>query len=152
MWKTAIRNSVLAISQIVDGISIFGFIDVIREYPEEASSLFQSTGKKSLSEEVIDDMFGPQLPDIGSNGCCYEESSLMTFTHFLEDLEAGNVTANVLCLEDNAILERVLNLKDFLQLVTGSPTIPILGFETSPSIVFNHDDPNRKLSVSTCSL
>ena len=152
VWKTAIGNSMLAISQFVDGISMFGFLDVIRKYPEEARSLFQSAGKKSLSAEVIDDMFEPQLSDFGSNRRCYEESILMNFTHFLEDLEAGNVTANVLCLEDDAILERVLNLKDFLQFVTGSPTIPILGFDASPSIVFNHDDPNRKLSVSTCSL
>ena len=142
----------LAISQFLDGISMFGLIDVIRKYPKEARSLFQSTGKTSISAEVIDDMFEPQLSDIGSNGRCYEEAILMNFTHFLEDVEAGNVRANVLCLEDDSIAERVLNLKDFLQFVTGTPTIPILGFDASPSIVFSHDDPNRKLTVSTCSL
>ena len=115
MWKTVIRHSTLAISQFQDSISLFGFIDVIRKYPKEARSLFQSTGKTSISAEVLDDMFEPQLSDIGSNGRCYEEALLMNFTHFLEDVEAGNVRANVLCLEDDSIAERVLNVKDFLQ-------------------------------------
>ena len=83
VWKTVIGNSMLAISQFVDGISMFGFLDVIRKYPEEARNLFQSAGKKPLSAEVIDDMFQPQLSEFCSNGRSHEESILMNFAHFL---------------------------------------------------------------------
>ena len=150
--KTTIGDSMLAMAQFLDGLSLFGFLDIARKFPEDVRTLFQCQRKAILSAEVIDDMFVPQLSDKGSNNLSYEESILMNFTHFLEDLEAGAVKTTVLCTEDDTLTERMLQLEDFLQFATGSPSIPVLGFHASPSITFNHIDKYRKLSVSTCSL
>ena len=58
----------------------------------------------------------------------------MNFTHFMEDLEAGAVTTTVLRKEDDTLTDTLLQLVDFLQFSTGFPSIPILGFHSSPSV------------------
>ena len=46
-------------------------------------------------------------------------------------------------------LEVTPTLVDVLQFVTGSASIPAAGFSDVPSLKFSHDQPGRKLHVST---
>eukprot|EP00794_Sanderia_malayensis_P005842 gene5842-6540_t len=151
-WKTVIGDSMLPLLEFLDGLSLHGFLQMVRKHPEDARYLFQGISKAPLTADYVDDLFLPQLSVSGSNRRNLEEELLMNFTHFLEDLEGDVITAELLCPEDDSLSKIVLHLDDFLQFVTGSPKVPCLGFSTTPSIIFNHVDTQRKISVSTCAL
>eukprot|EP00794_Sanderia_malayensis_P000938 gene938-251_t len=112
----------------------------------------EGISKAPLTADYVNDLFLPQQSDSGSNCRNLEEELLMNYTHFLEDVEGGVVTAELLCPGDDSLSKIVLHLDDFLQFVSGSPKVPCLGFSTTPSIIFNHVDTQQKISVSTCGL
>ena len=113
---------------------------------------FRNPSCKQLTAEMLDDLYTPKYSEIGSNRRVKEESVMMHFTHFLEDVEAGEAATTVLCPETDELSSMTLRLADILQFLTGSPSIPVLGFEANASVTFEHADVSRKLHVSTCSL
>ena len=67
-----------------------------------------------------------------------EEAIAVNFSRFLDEVEAGIVKCT---LEDpltNEKSEVTLLLSDILQFVTGSPVIPVTGFDRKPKIIFSH--------------
>ena len=125
---------------------------MIREYPDEARSLFRKSSSKQLTAELLDDLFTPRYSENGSNRRVKEECIMMNFTHFLEDVEAGDAQTTVLCTETDDVSSVTLKLADILQFLTGSPSVPVFGFTSNASVKFEHTEVSRKLHVSTCSL
>lgn len=150
--KFTIGNSMMALCQFLDGLNLHGFLNIVREHAEEARWLFQESSCKQLTAEMIDDLYTPRYSEIGSNRRVKEESIIMNFTHFLEDVEGGEAETTVLCPETDELSSMTLKLPDILQFLTGSPSIPVFGFEANALVTFEHADVSRKLHVSTCSL
>ena len=61
------------------------------------------------------------------------------------------MTSNVLDPDTEEIHTSKVKLAHVLQFVTGSDRIPAIGFDTSLTIMFDHDEPYRNLTVNTCS-
>ena len=152
MLKYTIGNSMMALTQFLDGLNLHGFLHIVRKHVDEARSLFQESSCRKLTAEMLDDLFTPRYSEIGSNRRVKEESIMMNFTHFLEDVEAGDAQTTVLCPETDELSSMILKLADILQFLTGSPSIPVFGFDAKPLVTFEHADVSRKLHVSTCSL
>ena len=61
------------------------------------------------------------------------------------------MTSNVLDPDTEDIHTRTVELAHVLQFVTGCDGIPATGFDTSLTIMFDHDEPHRKLTANTSS-
>ncbi len=115
----------MALSQFLDGLYLHGFLHIVRRHGDEARSLFQESSCRQLTAEILDDLFTRRYSEIGSNRRVKEESIMMNFTHFLEDVEAGETQTTVLCPVTDELSSMTLKLADVLQFLTGSPSIPV---------------------------
>ena len=60
------------------------------------------------------------------------------------------MASNVLDPDTEEIHPSKVNLAHVLQFVTGCDAIPVTGFDKSLSIMFDHNEPHRKLTANTC--
>ena len=139
------------IDQFIKGLMTNGILDFIRNNPDKSRKLLQHDNNERLTAEVVDNQFHRIFSDQGSNKRRSEEAIAFNFSHYLEDVEQGLVTSNVLDPDTEEIHTSKVKLAHVLQFVTGSDRIPAIGFDTSLTIMFDHDEPYRKLTVNTCS-
>ena len=138
------------INQFVKGLNLYGLLDHLCQHPLKAHQLFLHTGNQ-LTAEKLDDLFMPVFLPRGSNKCTSEEAVSLNSSSYLEEVESGNITCNVVDFSTGQQSEMRLTLAAVLQFITGSSSIPAIGFDDRPSITFLHDDSGRKLSANTCS-
>ena len=98
-----------------------------------------------VTAEIVDNQFQCIFIDQGSNKRVSEEAIAFNFSHYLEDVEQGLMTSNVLDPDTEEIHTRRVELAHVLQFVTGCDGIPATGFDTSLAIMFDHDEPHGKL-------
>ena len=139
------------IDQFIKGLTTNGILDVIRNNPDKSRKLLQHDNNDRLTAEIVDSQFHCIFSDHGSNKRASEEAIAFNFSHYLEDVEQGLVTSNVLDPDTEEIHNSKVNLAHVLQFVTGCDAIPAIGFDTSLTIMFDHNDPHRKLTANTCS-
>ena len=139
------------IDQFIKGLTTNGILDVIRNNPDKSRKLLQHDNNDRLTAETVDSQFHCIFSDHGSNKRASEEAIAFNFSHYLEDVEQGLVTSNVLDPDTEEIHNSKVNLAHVLQFVTGCDAIPAIGFDTSLTIMFDHNDPHRKLTANTCS-
>ena len=147
MKCTSLHYTILAslkeLEQYIDGLKTCDLLTLIRQHPAAFKPVFQFSN--TLSAEVLDEMFLPQLSPMGSNKRVLEEALVFNFSQLLEDIEKGHVKEEV----DNQ--EVIIKLQDILMFVTGAECIPAIGFSPQPTIEFQHGfGVNRKLSANTC--
>ena len=126
-----------------------GTLDV-RNNRDKSRKLLQHDNNERLTAEVVDSLFQCIFSDQGSNKRASEEAIAFNFSHYLEDVEQGLVTSNVLDPDTEEIHTSEVNLAHVLQFVTGCDAIPAIGFDTSLTIMFDHNGPHRKLTANTC--
>ena len=138
------------INQFVEGLNLHGLLDHVRQHPLKARQLFLHT-ENQLTAEKVDDLFMPVFSPRESNKRTSVEAVSLNFSSYLEEVESDNITCNVVDFSTGQQSEMRLTLAAVLQFITGSSSIPAIGFDDWPSITFLHDDSGRKLSTNTCS-
>ena len=141
-------SSLSEIEQFIDGLNIHGLVDCLRQHPYEARKLFVYA-ENQLTAELLDDLFVPVFSPRGSNKRASEEAVSLNFSRYLEEVETGNVTSDIVDLTNDEVSQIVVVLSNVLQFITGSSSVPALGFVDQPSITFQHDS-QRKMSANTC--
>ena len=139
------------IDQFTKGLMTNGILDVIRNNPDKSRKILQRDNNERLTAKIVDNQFNCIFSDHGRNKRANEEAIAFNFSHYLEDVEQGLVTSNVLDPDTEEIHTSKLNLAHVLQFVTGCDAIPATGFDTSSTIMFDHNEPHRKLTANTCS-
>ena len=139
------------IDQFTKGLMTNGILDVIRSNPDKSRKLLQHDDNERLTAEIVDSQFHYIFSDQGSNKRASEEAIAFNFSHYLEDVEQGLVTSNVKDPDTEEIHTSKVNLAHVLQFVTGCDAILVIGFDTSLTIMFDHNEPHRKLTANTCS-
>lgn len=117
---------------------------MIRNSPNQSRKLLQYYEHEKLTAQCV---FSVE----GSNKRAKEEAIAFNFTHYLEDVEEGLITTTVLDPETDEIHTSKVELAHVLQFVIGCPGLPATGFHTNLTIVFDHEEIQRKLSANTCS-
>ena len=136
--------------QFINGLQLYGLLEIVRQVPEKSRMLFQVCEGNRLTAEIVDELFKVQFSPEGSNRRPQEEAIAFNFTRLLEDIESGAITGKLYDFNTESSTEVVFSLGDILQFVTGTPSIPAVGFEPQPVITFNHLEANRKLQANTC--
>ena len=113
--------------------------------PNQSRKFLQHYEHEKLTAEVVDNQFQCVFSMEGSNKRAKEEAIAFNFTHCLEDVE-GLITTTVQILGQMKV-----DLGHVLHFVTGCPVSPATGFDTNLTIVFDHEEIQRKLSANTCS-
>ena len=143
-------SSLSEINQFIEGLNVHGLLDLLREHPQKAGRLFLYT-ENQLNAELVDNLFVPLFSPKESNKGAAEELVSLNFTRYLEDVESGGVTSKIVDLNTNEESELQVTMPALLQFITGSSSVPPLGFvDKPPSITFQHDASGRKLSANTC--
>ena len=139
------------IDQFIKGLMTNGILNVIRNNPDKPRKLLQHDNNERLTAQVVDNQFHCVFSDKGGNKHRSEEATAFNFSHYLEDVEQGLVSSNVLDPDTEEIHISEVELAPVLQFVTGCDGIPAIGFDTSITTMFDHDKPHRKLTANTCS-
>ncbi|XP_032233544.1 G2/M phase-specific E3 ubiquitin-protein ligase [Nematostella vectensis] len=126
----------------MEGLKTCCMLGLVQAYPEKFRTVFEVP--KELTAEMLDDIFDVKYSPRDSNKFHAETEVIFNFTQYLEDIEKGQISS---VLEGKEV---VVTLNHVIQFVTGSHGIPAIGFTPRPSIHFNHDSPNRKLTANTC--
>lgn len=143
-------SSLSELNQFIEGLNVHGLLDRLRQHPQQAKKLFLYS-ENLLSAEKLDTLFAPAFSPKGSNKRVTEESVSLNFTRYLDDVEAGEVRCTIVDFNTDEESEIQVTLPSVLQFITGSSTVPALGFvDKPPSIMFQHDVSGRKLSANTC--
>ena len=134
------------LDQFVNGLELHDVLKVLRAHPNQSRKLMQGQ-TEPLTAAMLDDMFKPELSPEGNIKREKEEEILFNFTHFLEEVEKGNVQY----IGDQHWNNTKLTLGSVLSFVTGATSIPALGFNTAPVIKFDHNAPvGWKPTANTC--
>ena len=136
------------VEQFINGLKLYGLLDIIRKVPQKARVLFQICEESCLTAEIVDELFEVQFSPEGSNKRQQEEA--FHFTTIFEEIEMGAIKGQVFDFSTESSTEVVFSLGDVLQFVTASPSIPAVGFQPRPVIAFNHLDASRKLQAESC--
>ena len=130
--------------------------------------LFVSINDTSLSAEMMINLFRFDLSPQESSKRVSEECVIQYWNEFLLDLENGMITklslimladlivfltvaTKVIGLEAECEKTVTLRLEDVLIFVTGSDSIPPMGFEYIPEITFLHKPSSHLPTSNTCS-
>ena len=138
------------LDQFIEGLKLNGFLELIRQEPNKSRCLFEVSQLESLTAEKVDDLFLINLSPQGSNRRASEEVLSLNLSKFLEDVESSEVSSTLMNVTTDTESMVTLSLADVLQFITGSSSIPAVGFEPRPSVAFIADNSGRKLYVSTC--
>ena len=113
--------------------------------------LLQHDNNERLTADIVDNQFHCIFSDQGRNKRRGEEAIAFNFSNYLEDVDQGLVTSNVLDPDTEEIHTSEMELTYVLQFVTGCDGTPAIGFDTSLTIMFDHNKPHRKLTANTYS-
>ena len=138
------------VEQFINGLKLYGLVDIIRKVLQKARVLFQVCEESRLTAEIVDELSEVQFSPEGSNKRQQEEAIAFHFTTLLEEIEIGAIKGQVFDFSTESSTEVVFSLGDVLQFVTANPSIPAVGFQPRPVIAFNHLDASRKLQANTC--
>ena len=107
--------------------------------------------ENQITAEKLDNLFIAVFSPRGSNKRTTKEAVSLNYSRYLEEVESGEVTCNVVDFNTDQGSQMRVTLATVLQFITGSSSIPALGFDDQPSITFLHDASGRKLTANTCS-
>ncbi len=122
-----IGKSLAELHQFIEGLKVFNVLDTFREYPVEAANILQLPVNK-MTADKLDNLFGFSLSPEGSNRNEKEKAILFNWRQLLEDVEEGDVVASVYDEKQNENVQISITLSAILAFITGSPSIPPLGF------------------------
>ena len=109
------------IFSFMDGLSLFGVLELLKQYPE--STVNELTSCMVRGEEILN-AFVPIFSEKGSNHCEREETIMYNFNQFLRKCAWGCVKKTVLDIDalENSVESEViltLDLNDVLQFLGG---------------------------------
>ena len=130
------------IDQFIKALMTNGILDVIRNNPDISRKLLQHDSNERLNAEIVDSQFHSIFSDQGSNKRASKETIAFNFSHYQEDVEQGLVTSNVLDPATEEIHTSKVDLSHVLQFVTRCDAMPAIVFDTSLTIMFDHDEPH----------
>jgi hypothetical protein len=139
------------IFSFMDGLSLFGVLELLKQYPESTVNELTSC---MLTEEEILNAFVPVFSEKGSNHRETEETIMYNFNQFLKKCARGCVKRTVLDIDalENGVESEViltLDLNDVLQFLSGSRFFPTWGMKGE--ITFLHEvQRGQRVKANTC--
>ena len=91
---STLLTSLSEINQFVEGLNLYGLLNHLHQYPLKACHLFLHT-RNQLTAEKMDDLFMPLFSPRESNKHTSGEAVSLNGSSYLEDVESGNITCNV---------------------------------------------------------
>ncbi|XP_013417019.1 uncharacterized protein LOC106178413 [Lingula anatina] len=113
--------------EFVRGLAATGILELIRKKPC-LQMVFIKSSVSPLTYREITKLLKPNFSEDGSNKRRLEEAAYRSFLRYLSDVSAGRRKT-----QD----ERTVFLENILAFVTGSQTVPLLGFVKEPRIEFS---------------
>ena len=110
--------ALLHLGQFINGLKLYGLLEVIRQVPEKARVQFQVCEESQLTAEIVDELFEVQFSPEGSNKQPKEEAIEFHFTTLMEENEVGAIKGKVFEFSTESSTEVVFSLGDILQFVT----------------------------------
>ncbi|KAB0790677.1 hypothetical protein PPYR_12030 [Photinus pyralis] len=124
-----------ALGQLLNGLKTCNILEHIRQYPNLFKDIMCS--KPSLTAERLENLLLPEWSEAGSNRRHIENRVITYFRDYIIDCEDSEL----------------ISLNEILAFATGLDSIPPLGFQISPKIIFLHDEPACKFpKANTCSI
>ena len=149
---TMISSVAEEIFSFTEGLSLFGVLDLLKQYPESAAEELTYCG---ITANKILNAFCPSFSEKGSNRREQEETIMFNLNQFLKKCERGSVTKTVIdieALERDGVVSEVthtLGLSDVFQFLSGSRFLPTWGMEVE--IEFLHGVPRgQRVKANTC--
>ncbi|EDO34037.1 predicted protein [Nematostella vectensis] len=136
------HKQITEVNQYMEGLKTCCMLGLVQAYPEKFRTVFEVP--KKLTAEMLDDFFDVKYSPRDSNKFHAETEVIFNLTQYLEDIKKGQISS---ILEGKEV---VVTLNHVIRFLTGSHGIPAIGFTPRPSIHFNQDNPNRKLTANTC--
>ncbi|XP_039593104.1 uncharacterized protein LOC120515840 isoform X2 [Polypterus senegalus] len=136
-----ILKSQACLDQLIDGLSYYEVLPLFRENPSMHIFLDMPKVKKEFTADDIAGMFKPRYSELHSR--FGQEAMVLKFLEFLEYIQGKTLEEKlhfrVLTKAQETFL-KTLRPVHILQFATGSSTIPTLGFNPRPHIVFLYGD------------
>lgn len=95
--------------QFINGLKLYGPLEVIPQVPEKARVLFQVCEESRPTAEIVDELFEVQFSPEGSNKRQQEEAIPFPFTTLMEDIEIGAIKSRVFHFSTESITEVVFS-------------------------------------------
>ncbi len=75
------------LDQVVQGLSVLGILDLLRDNPRKARELFVYSKPPAMTADAMLTLFTPRLSPAGSNRREDEEQLVMLWVHFIQMIE-----------------------------------------------------------------
>ncbi|XP_068751097.1 G2/M phase-specific E3 ubiquitin-protein ligase-like [Montipora capricornis] len=132
------------LDQLKEGLAKVGVLEAITRDPDLFKPLFCWDSSLQVTTGYIRWLFDPKLSEVGSNARSQEEDLLYNWEEYLKEIDdEGRARA----------ADTEVTLEELFAFLTGSHSIPPMGFERPGSIVFiplENPKESRLPSVSTC--
>ncbi|XP_011406870.1 PREDICTED: uncharacterized protein LOC105314410 [Amphimedon queenslandica] len=115
------------LDQLKEGLECLGVLKLLQDYPKLMRPLLMSSGKKQLNATELLNLFTIVWSPVGSNARESEESVIYAWTNYVHDCAGAGHKVN-----DNI----VITLEKILTFISGSDTVPPMGFDGIPQICF----------------
>ena len=156
--KSVVRHIMISsvaeeIYSFMDGLSLFGVLELLKQHPE--SALNELTSCIVTAEKILN-AFVPSFSEMGSNQREKEETVMYNFNQFLKKCTRGCVKKTILDIDalENGVeseLTLTLGLDDVLQFLSGSRFFPTWGMKGE--IDFLHEvQQGQRMKANTCAV
>lgn len=139
------------IFSFVEGLSIFGVLDLLKQYPDSAVN--ELTYCSVTGDEILN-AFVPSFSEKGSNRREQEETIMYNLNQFLRKCARGSVRKTVIDIEAlqdgvESEISHTLDLSDVFQFLSGSRFLPTWGMKGE--ITFLHEvQRGQRVKANTC--
>ena len=136
MKNFCVYSCKVELDQIVSGLNSLRLGDLMRDNPDEFLSHFLQK-PVPLTAAMLQDLFTSEFSSPGANVREAEEEAAMQWVMLLSDIEEGG---GRICIQDNDSSNGFFYIAfaDLLMFVTGSSSVPPMGFLPKPVIQFSY--------------
>ena len=134
-----------------DGLKVYGVLDLLMTYPDEALKLFVD---QQLTVKDMQNMFVAKFSPPESTRRQKEDEIYFFWLQMLREVNRKRLTKKYDAIEENFEVvekESTISLGDVLQFITGSRNKPLSGFQAN--ILFDHNvdsSGQRRMKANTC--
>ncbi|KAF1371434.1 hypothetical protein PFLUV_G00278370 [Perca fluviatilis] len=139
--------------QLIDGLSHYGFLALLRENPSLRVLLDIPGEDKGQEADFVAGILKPSYSVLGSNRRAKEELMVVKFREFLqcvENKELRDTYGDRTLTNDEEAFLKTLSPGHILAFATGSSKVPAIGFHPTPKLIFIHDEKKHLPIAHTC--
>ncbi|XP_039672786.1 uncharacterized protein LOC120569038 [Perca fluviatilis] len=141
------------LDQLIDGLSHYGFLALLRENPSLRVLLDIPGEDKGQEADFVAGILKPSYSVLGSNRRAKEELMVVKFREFLqcvENKELRDTYGDRTLTNDEEAFLKTLSPGHILAFATGSSKVPAIGFHPTPKLIFIHDEKKHLPIAHTC--